>query len=81
MQSTEIRYFLSQLRLFVKLCLGDNRKVINALLKDLVSEPSESIGVQITFHHIMNFLQMGIHPMIETIYVELLQGLYNMTLC
>lgn len=77
--SGEILYLESQLNLLVKLCLGDNRRVIEALMKAPgMSEGSDSIGIQVTFAHVMAVLNaVEVHPRIKTIYVELLQGYHN----
>ena len=77
MKTTEMQFLEAQLKLFVRLCLGDNQNVMNSFwTKPVQSEHTMSFGVQITFQHIMRVLDARIHPRIKTIYVELLQGDY-----
>lgn len=74
--SSESEYIKSQLNLIVKLCLGENRRVIKALMSKVTSEESESIGIRVTFELIMNALNSELHPQLKALYVELLQGRY-----
>ena len=70
-----MRFLEAQLNLLVKLCLGDNVKVIEALTKEpVISEGSNSLGIQITFNQIMFALSVKMPPEIKTLYVKLLQG-------
>ena len=73
--SFESEYIKSQLNLFVKLCLGDNRRVIEALMSRITSEESESIGIRVTFELIMSALNSRLHTQLKALYVELLQGM------
>ena len=80
--SFESEYIKSQLNLFVKLCLGDNRRVIEALMSKVVlSEESEGIGIRVTFELIMSALNSGLYPQLKALYVELLQGSYEYISC